>query len=122
MTAIYLSSEQNDKATMKKRKTIVKTVEIEISVPQDLRKEAIDGWLFGNNPEPDDVIIKGITPVKDSMVLVTWPESQTLSDYENFEENCNYVMGASIAPETYIVSQNWYRKLLQGKLKKMKPV
>jgi hypothetical protein len=51
-------------------------------------------------------------------MVVSWPESQELSEYEGFYENCDFISGDTIEPCSYLVNKNWYGRLKSGELKK----
>jgi hypothetical protein len=46
-------------------------------------------------------------------ILVEWPESQDLMNYEGFEDNCEASLNVSGA---YYVDESWYKEYLNGNL------
>ena len=115
---------------MNKTIHIKRTIDIEITVPMDETKQETEQWIDWNF-RPDgtlekvdlDHIIRNIklAPTEDdqdSVIVVSWPESQELSTYEGFYENCDFICGDTIEPCSYLVRKNWYGKLINGELKK----
>ena len=93
---------------MNKTIHIKRTIDIEITVPMDETKQETEQWI-GWNFRPDgtleivdlDHIIRNIklAPTEDdqdSVIVVSWPESQELSAYEGFYENCDFICGDTI--------------------------
>lgn len=116
---------------MNKTIHIKRTIDIEITVPMDETKQETEQWIDWNF-RPDgtlekvdlDHIIRNIklAPTEDdqdSVIVVSWPESQELPAYEGFYENCDFICGDTIEPCSYLVNKNWYGKLLNGELQKV---
>ena len=115
----------------RKNITIKRTIEITMSVPMETTAADVEQWI-DNNLIPScslekvdaDLIIKDIRLAvddddQDAFVVVSWPESQELMDYEGFYENCDFISGDTLEPCSYLVRKNWYGKLLNGKLQKV---
>ena len=115
----------------RKNITINRTVSIVISVPMEATKADVEQWV-SNNFIPDcslervdadhiikDIRLAGSDDDQDDFVVVSWPESQELMDYEGFYENCDFISGDTIEPCSYLVRKNWYGKLLEGELQKV---
>lgn len=115
---------------MNKTIHIRRTIDIEISVPVDETRKETEKWI-DRNLRPDgllekadmDHIIRNIRLVgsddQDSVVLIGWPESQELSEFEGFYENCDFISGDTIEPCTYLVNKAWYERLRNGELRKV---
>lgn len=52
--------------------------------------------------------------------IVVWPESQMLSEYEGFLENCSLIMNEKdlkkYGGSSFVVNTDWYNKLKNGEL------
>lgn len=115
------------------RKTIhiKRTIDIALSVSESVTREQAELWL-DENLIPDghiktlsadhtllDIRLEETDDDQDGVVVVSWPESQELSEYEGFYENCDFISGDTIEPCSYLVNKNWYGKLLNGELQKV---
>jgi len=115
-----------------KRKTIhiKRTIDIALSVSESETREQAEQWI-DENFIPDghletlsadhtlvDIRLENSEDNQDGVVVVSWPESQELSAYEGFYENCDFICGDSIEPCSYLVNKAWYGKLQNGELKK----
>ena len=115
------------------RKTIhiKRTIDIALSVSTSETREQAEQWI-GENFIPDghletlnadhtlvDIRLTNDEDDQDGVVVVSWPESQELCEYEGFYENCDFISGDTIEPCSYLVNKVWYGKLLNGELKKI---
>ena len=112
------------------RKTIhiKRTIDISLSVSESETREQAEQWI-DENFIPDghletlnadhtflDIRLEKTYDNQDGVVVVSWPESQELSEYEGFYENCDFISGDTIEPCSYLVNKNWYGKLINGEL------
>ena len=116
---------------MNKTIHIKRTIDIEITVPMDETKQETEQWIDCNfradgtlekvdlNHIIRDIKLAPSEDDQDSVMVVNWPESQCLSEYEDFYENCDFICGDTIEPCSYLVNKAWYGKLLSGELKKI---
>ena len=86
---------------MNKTIHIKRTIDIEITVPTNETQQETEQWIDCN-----------------FRADISWPESQELSEYEGFYENCDFISGDTIEPCSYLVNKNWYGRLKSGELKK----
>ena len=116
---------------MSKTIHIKRTIDIEITVPMNETQQETEQWI-DSHFRPDgtlekvdlDHIIRDIRMTsdeddQDAVMVVSWPESQELSMYEGFYENCDFICGDTIEPCSYLVKKAWYGKLQSGELKKI---
>lgn len=119
-----------NKTTMNKTIHIRRTIDIEISVPVDETRKETEKWIDRNlrldgllEIADMDHIIRNIrlagSDDQDSVVLIGWPESQELSEFEGFYENFDFISGDTIEPCTYLVNKAWYERLRNGELRKV---
>jgi hypothetical protein len=66
-----------------------------------------------------DIRMAPVLDDQDSVMVVSWPESQELCEYEGFYENCDFISGDTIEPCSYLVNKSWYGRLKNGELKKI---
>ena len=115
----------------RKNITIKCTIEITLSVPMVETQEQTEQWL-DDNLIPDcslekvdaDHVIKDIRLAKNdddqnNFLVVEWPESQELMEYEGFMDNCTLLLSDGFGSASYLVSKRWYGKLLSGQLQKL---
>lgn len=114
------------------RKTfhIKRTIDIVVSVPEDETRSGAESWVDANfipngslEKVDADHIIKDIRLVdndddQDSFMVVEWPESQELMDYEGFADNCTLILSDGFGSASYMVNKNWYSQLRNDELKK----
>ena len=115
---------------MNKTIHVRRTIEITVSVPVDETQEVTEQWLDDNlipncsleEVDADHVIkdirLAGNDDDQDDFLVVEWPESQTLCDYEGFMDNCTLLLSDGFGSASYLVSKRWYGKLLSGQLQK----
>lgn len=52
--------------------------------------------------------------MQEKFIVVTWPESQNLMEYEGFEENCHLINDDSgldqYGSSAYFVNEDWLRE------------
>ena len=109
---------------------IKRTIDIALSVSESETRELAEQWI-DENFIPDghletlsadhtliDIRLDNSEDDQDGVVVVSWPESQELSEYEGFYENCDFISGDTIEPCSYLVNKNWYGRLKSGELKK----
>ncbi len=110
---------------------IKKTIDIELAVPRTATDEEINE-LMNSSFVPDGLISNydgtyRIYDVKlahddddqDSFIVVSWPESQELCEYEGYIENCTFIMGEDIPSSSYLVNKDWYARLKSGELRQV---
>ena len=110
---------------------IKKTIDIELAVPETATEEEIE-VMIKSNFLPDGIIknydgtyrVNDVTLVEDdddqdNFLVVEWPESQTLCEYEGFMDNCSLLLSDGFGSATYMVNKDWYGRLLSGELKKL---
>ena len=110
---------------------IKRTIDIALSVSESETREIAEKWI-DENFIPDghfetlstdhtlvDIRLDYSEEDQDGVVVVSWPESQELSIYEGFYENCDFISGDTIEPCSYLVNKNWYGKLINGELQKV---
>ena len=101
---------------------IKKTIDIELAVPETATEEEIE-VMIKSNFLPDGIIknydgtyrVNDVTLVEDdddqdNFLVVEWPESQTLCEYEGFMDNCTLLLSDGF---------DWYGRLHSGELKKV---
>jgi len=115
---------------MNKTIHIKRTIDIEITVPVNETQQETEQWIDCNfradgtlekvdmNHIIRDIRMAPVLEDQDSVMVVSWPESQELSEYEGFYENCDFISGDTIEPCSYLVNKAWYGKLQNGELKK----
>ena len=58
--------------------------------------------------------------IKNNTVIVRWPDSQVLTQYEGFLENISMICDLDglekYGPNAYLVNKDWYTDLQAGKL------
>jgi hypothetical protein len=111
---------------------IKKTIDIELAVPETATEEEIE-VMIKSNFLPDGIIknydgtyrVNDVTLVEDdddqdNFLVVEWPESQTLCEYEGFMDNCSLLLSDGFGSATYMVNKDyWYGRLHSGELKKV---
>ena len=110
---------------------IRKTIDIVVSAPWDELQDDTERWA-SQNIVPDCLIknemdchrIEEVRMIndeddQDSYVVVSWPESQHLCDYEDYTENCTFIMGDNLECCSYLVNKEWYSRLCNGELKRI---
>lgn len=110
---------------------IKKTIDIELAVPKTATEEEIEA-MMNTNFLPDGIIknydgtyrVNDVTLVEDdddqdNFLVVEWPESQTLCEYEGFMDNCTLLLSDGFGSASYMVNKNWYGLFLSGELKKV---
>ena len=110
---------------------IKKTIDIELAVPETATEEEIEA-MIKSNFLPDGIIknydgtyrVNDVTLVEDdddqdNFLVVEWPESQTLCEYEGFMDNCTLLLSDGFGSASYMVNKNWYGLFLSGELKKV---
>ena len=116
---------------MNKTIHIKRVLDITLSVPMDETQEQTEQWL-DNNLIPNcsleevdaDHIIKDIRLAEndddqDNFLVVEWPESLELMEYEGFMDNCSLFLSDGFGSATYMVNKDWYGRLHSGELKKV---
>ena len=110
---------------------IRKTIDIVVQAPWDELQNDTECWAT-NNIIPDffiknendchrieDVRMINDDDDQDSYVVVSWPESQRLCDYEDYTENCTFIMGDNLECMSYLVNKEWYSRLCNGELRQI---
>ncbi|MBQ9666342.1 MAG: hypothetical protein IJV33_07715 [Bacteroidaceae bacterium] len=110
---------------------IRKTIDIVVSVPYSELQDDTERWVEqnfvpdGSLREVDaDHIIKDIKILpyeedQDAFVVVSWPESQALCEFEDYTEHCTFIMGDELPCCSYLVNKDWYSRLCNGELRKV---
>jgi hypothetical protein len=110
---------------------IRKTIDIVVSAPWDELQDDTERWVSQNivpdcliKYEDDHHIINDVRLVnddedQDSFVVVSWPESQDLCEYENYTDYCTFIMGDELPCCSYLVNKEWYSKLLNKELRRV---
>ena len=110
---------------------IRKTIDIVVSAPWDELQDDTERWVSQNivpdcliTYEDDHHIINDVRLVnddedQDSFVVVSWPESQDLCEYENYTDYCTFIMGDELPCCSYLVNKEWYSKLLNKELRRV---
>ena len=110
---------------------IRKTIDIVVSAPWDELQDDTERWVSQNivpdcliKYEDDHHIINDVRLVnddedQDSFVVVSWPESQDLCEYENYTDYCTFIMGDDLPCSSYLVNKEWYSKLLNKELRRV---
>lgn len=110
---------------------IRRTIDIVVSAPMNELKDDTEQWIASNfvpsgtiRDAESDHIIKDIRLVRndddqDSFVVVSWPDSQRLCDYEDYTDNCTFIMGDNLECCSYLVNKEWYSRLLNGELRRI---
>ena len=109
---------------------IKKAIDIELAVPETATEEEIE-VMIKSNFLPDGIIknydgtyrVNDVTLVEDdddqdNFLVVEWPESQTLCEYEGFMDNCTLLLSDGFGSASYMVNKDWYSQLRNGELKK----
>ena len=115
---------------MNKTIHIKRVLDITLSVPMDETQEQTEQWLDDNlipncsleEVDADHVIkdirLAGNDDDQDDFLVVEWPESQELMEYEGFMDNCTLLLSDGFGSASYLVNKHWYGKLLSGQLQK----
>ena len=102
-----------------------------VSAPWDELQDDTERWVSQNivpdcliKYEDDHHIINDVRLVnddedQDSFVVVSWPESQDLCEYENYTDYCTFIMGDELPCCSYLVNKEWYSKLLNKELRRV---
>ena len=110
---------------------IRRTIDIVVSAPMNELKDDTEQWITSNfvpsgtiKDAESDHIIKDIRLVRndddqDSFVVVSWPDSQRLCDFEDYTDNCTFIMGDNLECCSYLVNKEWYSRLLNGELRRI---
>ena len=113
----------------RKNITINRTISIVLSVPMDETKEQTEQWVNNNfipacslEQVDADQIVKDIRlstddDDQDSFLVVEWPESQELMEYEGFMDNCTLLLNDGFGSASYLVRKDWYARLQSDELK-----
>ena len=109
---------------------IRKTIDIVVSAPWGELQDDTERWV-SQNIVPDCLIknekdchrIEDVRMINDEddqdcYVVVSWPESQRLCDYEDYTENCTFIMGDNLECCSYLVNKEWYSRLCNGELRR----
>ena len=108
---------------------IRKTIDIVVQAPWDELQNDTECWATNNiildffiKNENDCHRIEDVRMInddddQDSYVVVSWPESQRLCDYEDYTENCTFIMGDNLECMSYLVNKEWYSRLCNGELR-----
>ena len=116
---------------MNKTIHVRRTIEITVSVPVDETQEQTEQWLDDNlipncsleEVDADHVIkdirLAGNDDDQDDFLVVEWPASQELMEYEGFMDNCSLLLSDGFGSATYMVNKDWYGRLHSGELKKV---
>jgi hypothetical protein len=115
---------------MNKTIHIKRVLDITLSVPMDETQEQTEQWL-DDNLIPDcslekvdadhvikDIRLAGNDDDQDDFLVVEWPESQELMEYEGFMDNCTLILSDGFGSASYMVNKNWYSQLRNDELKK----
>lgn len=115
---------------MNKTIHIKRVLDITLSVPMDETQKQTEQWL-DNNLIPDcslekvdadhvikDIRLAGNDDDQDDFLVVEWPESQELMEYEGFMDNCTLLLSDGFGSASYLVNKHWYGKLLSSQLQK----
>lgn len=111
---------------------IKKTIDIELAVPETATEEEIE-VMIKSNFLPDGIIknydgtyrvndvrlVEDYDDDQDNFLVVEWPESQTLCEYEGFMDNCTLLLSDGFGSASYMVNKDWYGRLHSGELKKV---
>lgn len=110
---------------------IKRTIDIAVCVPVNEPMDDIERWA-NDNLIPDclttnendihrleDVSFAHSSDDQDCYVVVSWPESQNLCEYEGFMDNCTFTMGDDLPNSSYLVNKDWYSRLCNGELPKV---
>ncbi len=112
---------------------IKRTIYIELAVPETATDEDVNE-LIRSRFVPDGMITDydgtyKIYDVKvvnnnddddqDAFVVVSWPESQELCEYEDYTEYCTFISGEDIPSSSYLVNKDWYARLRNGELRRV---
>jgi hypothetical protein len=115
---------------MNKTIHVRRTIEITVSVPVDETQEVTEQWLDDNlipncsleEVDADHVIkdirLAGNDDDQDDFLVVEWPASQELMEYEGFMDNCTLLLSDGFGSASYLVNKHWYGKLHSGQLQK----
>ena len=115
---------------MNKTIHIKRVLDITLSVPMDETQEQTEQWLDDNlipncsleEVDADHVIkdirLAGNDDDQDDFLVVEWPASQELMEYEGFMDNCTLILSDGFGSASYMVNKNWYSQLRNGELKK----
>ncbi len=109
---------------------IKRTIDIELAVPKTATEDDISE-LMKSRFVPDGMITDydgtyRIYDVKlpndddqDSFIVISWPESQELCEYEGYMENCTFISGDELPCSSYLVNKDWYARLRNGELRRV---
>lgn len=115
---------------MNKTIHIKRVLDITLCVPMDETQEQTEQWLDDNlipncsleEVDADHVIkdirLAGNDDDQDDFLVVEWPESQELMEYEGFMDNCTLLLSDGFGSASYLVNKHWYGKLLSSQLQK----
>lgn len=105
---------------------IRKTIDIAVVAPTGLSQSEVDSWVSQNlsiGTKGTDTVIRDIRLTddddQDNFIVVSWPESQKLCEYEDYIDNCTFIMGDDLPCCSYLVRKDWYSRLVNGELKKI---
>ena len=110
---------------------IRKTIDIVVSAPWNELQDDTERWARHNiipdcfikneddNHKIDDVRLINDDVNQDSFIVVSWPESQDLCEYENYTDYCTFIMGDNLDGMSYLVNKEWYSRLRNGELRKV---
>ena len=110
---------------------IRKTIDIVVSAPWNELQDDTERWVTNNiipdclikneddNHKIDDIRLINDDVNQDSFIVVSWPESQDLCEYENYTDYCTFIMGDDLPCSSYLVNKEWYSRLRNGELRKV---
>ena len=109
---------------------IRKTIDIVVQAPWDELQYDTESWakmniipdfLIRDINDPhriNDVRFVNDEDDQDAFVVVSWPESQHLCEYENYTDYCTFISGDDLPCSSYLVNKDWYSRLLNGELRR----
>ena len=109
---------------------IRKTIDIVVQAPWDELQYDTERWakmniipdfLIRDINDPhriNDVRFVSDEDDQDAFVVVSWPESQDLCEYENYTDYCTFISGDELPCSSYLVNKDWYSRLLKGELRR----
>jgi len=111
---------------------IQRTIDIELAVPKTATNGEIaemmrrsfkpDGMITdydGTYRIYDVKVVNNDDDDQDAFVVVSWPESQELCEYEDYTEYCTFISGEELPCCSYLVNKEWYSRLRNGELRRI---
>ena len=110
---------------------IRKTIDIVVQAPANELQDDTERWakmniipdfLIRDINDPhriNDVRFVNDEDDQDELVVVSWPESQDLCEYENYTDYCTFISGDELPCSSYLVNKDWYSRLLKGELRRV---